>query len=126
MLTNAHFTAMLPVTDLSRARRFYEEKLGLHPQRTLPNGEVVFETDGGTFALYPREKPPLSDHTALSWEVDDVAREVRSLRERGVRFEDYPEMNTHEGIAELRGERCAWFRDPDGNILCIHDTNGAH
>lgn len=121
MLTNAHFTAMLPVTDVTRARRFYEEKLGLHPRRTLSSGETIFESNGGTFALYPREKPPVSDHTALSWEVSDLGAEVRALRERGVAFEDYPELNTHDGIAEMAGERAAWFKDPDGNILCLHE-----
>jgi catechol 2,3-dioxygenase-like lactoylglutathione lyase family enzyme len=126
MLTNAHFTAMLPVTDVARARRFYEEQLGLRARRTLPNGEVLFQSDGGEFALYPRPTPPQSDHTALSWDVPDVETEVRTLRERGVRFEDYPEMHTRDGIADMEGERAAWFKDPDGNILCIHQSSESH
>ncbi len=121
MLTNAHFTAMLPVTDVARARRFYEDTLGLHPKRELPSGEVLFGSDGGEFALYPRATAPKSDHTALTWEVPSVQEEVRALRDRGVRFEEYPELNTHDGIAEMNGERVAWFKDPDGNILCVHD-----
>jgi catechol 2,3-dioxygenase-like lactoylglutathione lyase family enzyme len=122
MLAHAHCTAMLPVTDVSRARRFYEEQLGLHPKRSLPNGEVLFESDGGTFALYPRQSPPKSDHTALTWEVPDIRVEMDELRARGVRFEDYPEMNTRDGVAEMGGEKAAWFKDPDGNILCIHEV----
>jgi len=51
-------TPMLAVKDVTRARRFYEEQLGLEPRRTLPNGEVVFQSDGGEFALYPRPTPP--------------------------------------------------------------------
>jgi catechol 2,3-dioxygenase-like lactoylglutathione lyase family enzyme len=121
MLAHAHFTAMLPVTDVARARRFYEERLGLHAKGALPNGEVLFESNGGTFALYPRESPPHSDHTQLTWEVQDVGAEVKDLRARGVRFEDYPELNTRDGIAEMGGEKAAWFKDPDGNILCIHE-----
>ncbi len=121
MLANAHCTAMLPVTDVSRARRFYEEKLGLHAKRALPNGEILFESNGGTFALYPRQTPPKSDHTALTWDVTDIGAEMNDLRSRGVRFEDYPEMNTRDGVAELGGEKAAWFKDPDGNILCIHE-----
>ncbi len=123
MLTNAHFTAMLPVTDVARARRFYEEKLGLSAARTLPNGDVLFAAGGAEFALYPRPTPPQSDHTALSWEVPSVEQEVRALRERGVRFDDYPDLPTRDGIAEMNGEHAAWFKDPDGNILCIHDVH---
>lgn len=120
MLTTAHFTAMLPVTDVARARRFYEEKLGLHAVQTTPQGGVLFRSDGGEFALYPRATPPRSDHTALSWEVADVEEEVRTLQGRGVQFEEYPELKTHGGIADMEGERAAWFKDPDGNILCVH------
>jgi catechol 2,3-dioxygenase-like lactoylglutathione lyase family enzyme len=120
MLGNRHFTAMLPVTDVARARKFYEEKLGLHATRTLDNGDVLFQGDGGEFALYPRETPPKSDHTAMSWEVPDVRAEVKDLRARGVRFEEYPQLKTKEGVAEVGNETCAWFKDPDGNILCIH------
>jgi catechol 2,3-dioxygenase-like lactoylglutathione lyase family enzyme len=123
MLSHAHFTAMLPVTDMTRARRFYEEKLGLHPKAATSDGEVLFESEGATFALYPRPTPPVSDHTALTWEVPDVRAEMADLRSRGVRFEDYPELNTRDGVAEMHGERAAWFKDPDGNILCIHERH---
>lgn len=122
MLTKAHCTAMLPVTDVTRARKFYEEKLGIHAKRALPNGEVLFDSEGTEFALYPREKPVVSDRTALTWDVPDIVAEMRALRERGVRFEEYPEMKTKDGIAEMGGERAAWFKDPDGNILCLHQA----
>lgn len=125
MLTKSHVTTMLPVTNVSRARRFYEETLGLRAKGTRPNGDVLFEGDGGEFALYARERPPVSDHTAMSFEVRDVEAEVKELRGRGVRFEDYPELHTRDGVAEMRGEKAAWFKDPDGNILCIHQGNRA-
>jgi catechol 2,3-dioxygenase-like lactoylglutathione lyase family enzyme len=83
---------MLPVTDVARARRFYEQQLGLHATRTLPNGDVLFQGESGEFELYPRETPPQSDHTAMSWEVPDVRAEMKELRARGVRFEEYPEL----------------------------------
>jgi catechol 2,3-dioxygenase-like lactoylglutathione lyase family enzyme len=120
MLAHAHFTAMLPVTDVARARRFYEEGLGLHAKGATANGGVLFESDAGTFALYPRASPSHSDHTQLSWEVPDVRAEVKELRSRGIRFEEYPELNTRDGVAEMGDETAAWFKDPDGNILCIH------
>ncbi len=124
MLSGAHATAMLPTTNVDRAVRFYEDKLGFHPKSKLPNGEVLFESDGLEFALYPRPTPPKSDHTQLTWEVSDVRAEASELRQRGVRFEDYPEYKTRDGIAEMgEGEKAAWFKDPDGNILCIHQAH---
>ena len=125
MLTNRHSTTMLPVTDVPRARRFYEEKLGLKARATLPTGEIEYETDGSTLAIYPRAEPPKSDHTALSFEVDDIEREVRDLRSRGVEFEHYemPDAKERDGVYEMAGTRCAWMKDPDGNILCIHQLH---
>jgi catechol 2,3-dioxygenase-like lactoylglutathione lyase family enzyme len=124
MLTQNKATTMLPVTDVSRAREFYEKKLGLKPGRLQPNGDVLYETSGASLALYPRAEPPKSDHTALSFEVDDVEREVKELRGRGVRFEHYemPNAKQHDDIYELGQEKAAWMKDPDGNILCIHAT----
>ena len=125
MLTNRRATTMLPVTDVQRARRFYEAQLGLRPKTVLDSGETMYETDGSTLALYPRAEPPRSDHTALSYEVDDVEREAGELRGRGVRFERYdmPDAKEHDGVYDLAGTRCAWMKDPDGNILCIHQLH---
>ncbi len=124
MLTNRHATTMLPVTDLARARRFYEGKLGLQARATEPTGEIRYETDGSTLAIYSRAEPPKSDHTAISFEVDDIEREVKDLRGRGVQFEHYdmPDATERDGIYEMAGTRCAWMKDPDGNILCIHQV----
>jgi len=122
MLTGSRATAMLPVLDMARARRFYEETLGLPAARVPPNGEARYDLGGNSFALYRRATPTRADHTALSFEVRDIAVEMRELRGRGVRFEDYdlPGLKTVEGVCVLGAERAAWFRDPEGNILCIH------
>jgi catechol 2,3-dioxygenase-like lactoylglutathione lyase family enzyme len=122
MLSSAQVTTMLPAADVERARRFYEEKLGLRSAERRPNGEVVFRCGGTTFALYPRGEPSHADHTALSFEVDDVEREVRDLSSRGVRFEDYdlPNLKTVDHVCVLGGDKAAWFKDTEGNILCIH------
>ena len=122
MLKVAKAVAMLPVVDMARARSFYEQTLGLPQARVPPNGEARYETDGHAFALYQRTTPTRADHTALSFEVPDIAAEMKALRSRGVRFEDYdlPGLKTHDGVCVLGGERAAWFRDPEGNILCIH------
>lgn len=122
MLKSSKAIAMLPVVDMDRARTFYEKTLGLSAARVPPNGEARYEADGHGFALYRRATPTRADHTALSFEVADIASEMKALRSKGVRFEEYdlPGLKTHDGVCVLGGERAAWFRDPEGNILCIH------
>lgn len=125
MLTGAKATAMLPVVDMGRARKFYQETLDLPAPRVRENGEARFDAGGTSFALYPRSTPTRADHTALSFEVRDLAAEMRTLRARGVRFEEYdlPGLKTEEGVCVLGSERAAWFRDPEGNILCLHQDS---
>jgi catechol 2,3-dioxygenase-like lactoylglutathione lyase family enzyme len=122
MLTNTRATAMLPVVDMARARAFYEQALGLPAPRVRPNGEARYDAGGLSFALYARSTPTRADHTALSFEVPDLSAEMRALRTRGVRFEEYdlPGLKTEQGVCVLGSERAAWFKDPEGNILCIH------
>ena len=122
MLTTSKAVAMLPVIDLDRARRFYEETLGLPTPKVRPSGEARYDGGGSCFALYPRSTPTRADHTALSFEVADIDGEMKALKARGVRFEEYdlPGLKTLNGVCVLGAERAAWFRDPDGNILCIH------
>jgi catechol 2,3-dioxygenase-like lactoylglutathione lyase family enzyme len=122
MLSQCQATAMLPVVDMQRARAFYEQVLGLPPARVRENGEARYQAGQLSFALYPRATATRADHTALSFEVQDLAAEMAALRARGVRFDDYdlPGLQTHDGVCVLGGERAAWFHDPEGNILCIH------
>jgi predicted enzyme related to lactoylglutathione lyase len=124
MLTKAPVMTMIPVTDLERARAFYEQKLGLSFKGTLPNGNVVFACEGSTVALYQRASPTKADHTALSFEVEDVAEEVEVLTRKGVVFEEYdfPGLKTVDGVCVLGSEKAAWFKDTEGNILCIHQN----
>ena len=122
MLTGSQATAMLPVVDMSRARAFYERTLGLPAAQVRPSGEARYVSGGLSFALYARATPTRADHTALSFEVKDLGAEMDALRARGVRFEDYdlPGLKTSDGVCVLGSERAAWFRDPEGNILCLH------
>ncbi|BDG03942.1 VOC family protein [Anaeromyxobacter oryzae] len=124
MLTQSRMVTILPVVDLERARKFYEEKLGLEAGETQADGSVVFRGTEGEFALSPRPEPAHNPYTAMGFEVEDVAREVKDLERRGVAFEDYdtPELKTVGHIAVLGAEKAAWFKDPDGNILCVHEN----
>ena len=129
MLTQSHTTTILPVVNVERARHFYEDALGLGPAETRADGSVLYRVDRGEIALSPRTEPTRNQYTAVSFEVKDVAAEVKDLERRGVAFEDYdlPELKTVEHVAVVGSEKCAWFRDPEGNILCLHqDAQSSH
>ena len=123
MLGESRMTTMLPVLDLARARAFYEEKLGLAPVGGRPDGKFLYRlAGGGLLALFPRGAPTRAEHTAVSFEVPDVAAAVRALRAKGVAFQDYdlPGLKTVDAVCVLGSEKAAWFLDPEGNTLCLH------
>ncbi|MFF3298981.1 VOC family protein [Streptomyces sp. NPDC002908] len=119
----------LPVQDLERARRFYAEKLGLEPVDERPGG-LLYRCGGSEFALFRSAGASPGTFTQTGWQVDDIEAVVTELGRRGVEFEevDLPGLRTEGGIAEIegnypskgaRGERGAWFRDSEGNMLGI-------
>jgi catechol 2,3-dioxygenase-like lactoylglutathione lyase family enzyme len=123
MLSHSPVTTILPVVDPERARRFYEESLGLEEERRLPDGSTVLRAGGSVLELSRRSQAVPSPYTVASFEVRDLAAEVKELEARGVRFEDYdlPDLKTVGHICVLGSEKAAWFKDPDGNILCLHE-----
>jgi hypothetical protein len=86
------------------------------------DGTRVFEAGAGSIGLRQSEPGTQSEQTALTFLVDDVAREVGELEGRGVTFADYdlPELKTVDHIADMGAEKAAWFTDTEGNILCVH------
>ena len=123
MLTKAAVTTMLPVKDLNRAREFYEKKLGLRPLGAKQDGKFLFAGgDGGTIALFPKPEGTKAEHTAVSFQVQDIAKEIKDLKQRGVVFEDYdfPGLKTIDNVCVLGSEKAAWFKDTEGNYLCLH------
>jgi catechol 2,3-dioxygenase-like lactoylglutathione lyase family enzyme len=124
MLTGAPIMAIVPTTDLARAKAFYGEILGLVDAKVSTPGPQVIYRCGGNTLLEVYERPTAGDaqHTLASWEVSDLRAAVDQLRNRGVRFEQYdlPEVKTEDGISTTGDLQEAWFRDPDGNILRIH------
>ena len=121
MLESAVANAAIAVSDLDRARTFYEGTLGLRPREERAGG-VIYEAGRGTaFLVYLSQFAGTSKSTAMSFQVEDVDRLVKELRDRGVAFEDYdlPGLKTTDWIADIEGERAAWFKDPDGNILAL-------
>jgi catechol 2,3-dioxygenase-like lactoylglutathione lyase family enzyme len=125
MLSQAPIMTILPVRDLDRARDFYANRLGLAAVGPRPDGKFVFRAAGGALlALFPKPEGTKAEHTAVSFEVDDIVREIRDLEGRGVRFHDYdlPGFKTVEHVAILGAEKAAWFNDTEGNILCLHEN----
>lgn len=128
MLGKALLTTMIPVTDVDRAARFYRDTLGLQ-ERPTATGVRTFETaQGMAIALRPSHSGDGlgSGRTLLSFQVDDIAREVDELTARGVGFEDHdlPELTTVGHIADLGTEKVAWFSDSEGNTLCVQEVDG--
>jgi len=123
MLSQTTVTTMLPVIDMPRARDFYENKLGLVPGELKPDGKFTYTVGGSVLALFPKPGGTKADHTAVSFRVDDIAASVASLERAGVVFEDYdlPGLKTVEHVCVLGSEKAAWFKDTEGNYLCIHE-----
>ena len=123
MLSRAPVTTILPVKNMNRARGFYEKALGLKPLGFAADGNFIFACEGeATIALIVKPEGTKSEHTAISFEVKDVLQEVKELEQRGVVFEDYdlPGLKTVEHVCVLGSDKAAWFKDPEGNILCVH------
>ncbi|HMM86622.1 VOC family protein [Azohydromonas sp.] len=116
-------TCMLPVKDLARARRFYEDVLGLGAEGERPDGKFVYRCGDTRIALFPKPEGTKAEHTALSFRVDDIAAAVAALQGRGLRFADYdlPGLKTVDHVCVLGAEKAAWFEDTEGNILCLHE-----
>jgi catechol 2,3-dioxygenase-like lactoylglutathione lyase family enzyme len=127
-LRDSDVATRLPAQDLERARRWYADKLGLEPVEERPGG-LRYQCGSGVFALFASGGSPSGDHTQMAWTVGDIEAVVNELRGRGVVFEDYdvPGLRTVGGIADIEGnypskgsgERGAWFRDSEGNLLAI-------
>jgi catechol 2,3-dioxygenase-like lactoylglutathione lyase family enzyme len=122
-LSDTQVTCMLPVKDMTRARRFYEEQLGLVPGGPRPDGKFNYRVGGTTLALFPRPEGTKAEHTTLSFRVERIEPVIAALEARGVHFADYdlPGLKTVEHVCVLGSEKAAWFEDPEGNILCLHE-----
>jgi catechol 2,3-dioxygenase-like lactoylglutathione lyase family enzyme len=133
MLANSPVATRLPAQDLDRARAFYREKLGLEPVEERPGG-LLYQCGEGRFALFASAGAPSGLHTQMAWTVEDIDAVVAELTARGVVFEyvDVPGLRTSGGIAEVdgnypsagTGERAAWFRDSEGNLLGVVQITG--
>ena len=108
---------------------YYADRLGLEPVDERPGG-LLYRVGSGEFALFLSSGRSSGDHTQMGFEVEDIEATVTELRSRGVVFEDYdtPGLRTRDGLVDIEGnypskgasgERAAWFRDSEGNLLGI-------
>jgi catechol 2,3-dioxygenase-like lactoylglutathione lyase family enzyme len=128
MLGDENVQPMLPVKDLKKAEKFYEEVLGLKRLHEEPDTAVTYQSGNATLNVYRSEFAGTNKGTAALWEVADVEGTVQQLKARGVTFEHYDNMPglTRDGDIHRAGDfRVAWWKDPSGNILSIQNrTSG--
>ncbi|MCU1472430.1 VOC family protein [Amnibacterium sp.] len=127
MLSSLSVYTVLPVQDLARAKAFYRDTLGLEPTMEKPGMLAYSGPSGYLFQLYETQAVGTAQNTQMGLSTDRLDDDVAELRSRGVRFEEYdfPGLKTENGIAFVGTERSAWFKDTEGNTLCISQTVGA-
>jgi predicted enzyme related to lactoylglutathione lyase len=120
MLRNAPIRAYIPVSDIKRARAFYEQKVQLIAREEYAGG-VIYDCGGSSVFMYPTPNAGTSKASQAFWQVADVEAEIAALKRNGVVFEEYdmPGMKTENGILTAGGAKTAWFKDTEGNTLAI-------
>lgn len=123
-LSNYRVSAAIAVSDMNRARDFYEGKLGFAAAGDDPDGGRTYEcAEQTTLHVFPSPVGAgASGATVAGWTVDDLEHVVDELSASGVTFERYDDeqISTNEkGIAAFGDSKSAWFKDPDGNVLAL-------
>lgn len=130
MLSKSRVAATLPFRGLKAAENFYTKKIGLKLlSGSAADGYLEFGAGGGTVLQVFESKSRKSKDTAATFTVANLAREMVTLRRRGVEFEDYdlPGIHTVDGVMTMEegpmaGQKAAWFKDPAGNVIALVQT----
>ena len=127
MLQDSDLVAFLPTTDLERAKRWFTDTIGLAFVEENPYA-CVFDSNGTPLrvTLVDDTLTPMP-FTVLGWHVSDIAAAVDGLLERGVTFERFESMGQDDRSIWTTpgGDKVAWFKDPDGNLLSLTGDAGA-
>jgi len=120
MLGSANLVAFVPIKDPDKARAFYEGVLGLRFVKD-DGFALVFEANGIMVRTAKMKEVTPAPFTIIGWQVGDIENLVQALKKRGVNFEIYGFFKQDElGIwTAPTGDKVAWFKDPDGNILSV-------
>ena len=119
MLANSLAVTTIAVTDVDRAKRFYQEQVGLTLLEDNPSSARFGAGKGSQLTV--RRGQPNVGQTVAHFEVDDIEAVIRELTSRGVTFEEYETPKTVNFIAQIGPARAAWFKDPDGNVLGVRE-----
>jgi len=127
-LASAHVITKLPAQDLDRARTFYRDRLGLEPAEERDGG-LRYVCGTTEFHLFHSSGAASGASTQIGFEVEDIDGVVADLRSRGLEFEpfDIPGFEVENDMVVVpdnypskgSGERGAFFRDSEGNLLAI-------
>ena len=128
MLKDRNSSAIVAVSDIARARRFYTQVLGLEPVGEEMDGVMVLRTGATHLVVYRSDAAGTNRANAVVWDAgDEIDAIVADLTAKGVVFEHYPEIGEfRDNIHHADGMKLVWFKDPDGNILHVNqmpDTN---
>ena len=123
MFENASCFAVLPASDLDRARAFWRDTFGINPVDDGFDEEdaEMFDIAGTRVLVYETQFAGTAQNTALGIDSDDFDRDVAELKSKGVHFNEYdlPGIKTVDGVVDLGGTRTAWFNDSEGNIIAL-------
>ena len=125
MLGKADATPMIAVSDLDRAKKFYEETLGLAVDNEWGDEGLTLKSGDTLVNVYRSEFAGTNKATALNFDVDDLEAEVSDLKSKGIKFEHYdlPGLEQRGDLYVAEGMKTAWFKDPDGNILSLIESD---
>lgn len=126
MLGQQQLMAFVATARPELAKRFYADVLGLRLLSDEP-WAIVFDAGGTMLRVQKVETLQPPGHTALGWQVPEIAQAVAALRERGISFERYEFLEQDElGVwTSPAGGKIAWFKDPDGNVLSLTEFTTA-
>jgi predicted enzyme related to lactoylglutathione lyase len=122
MLKIKRVAPAIPAQDVMRARKFYEQTLGLKPAEEEPDGGAMYTAGETGFVVFASMGKASGDHTQMALEVDDVPSAVSELKSNGVKIEeyDYPDFKSHDGLVDMPdGTKGAWFKDTEGNLIAL-------
>ena len=122
MLAQNDVIATIPVSDLARSRKFYEEKLGLVVDSVIGDYCVLYVTGDTRVFVYQSDNPFLAGSVVATWHVEDMLETlVAELQDSGVVFESFArkEFVADGVIQKTDGFKCAILKDPDGHFLSL-------
>lgn len=126
MLEQISAIPTIGVKNVQAAKDFYENKLGLQPAEEGDEEFQYYKAGDSLIQVYHSEYAGTNKSTAMTFPVGErFDKVIADLKNKGIKFEHYqnlPNTKLNGDVHEMEGMKVVWFKDPDGNILCIHNT----